>query len=271
MHFASIFRLPAPRDVFIIWRGQDANYLLNALTSQYLIESSDKGYQLHPLVRAFYYDALPLTTMMEFHKIAARFYHELFEKTKKTTKQIVPEYLGEAVHHSLAAGDRHKVQELAFYRQELRPVAQLHYRGANYELALKEYKVLVEMDDRDIDAHFHLALIYARKGRWPDAELHFGKANEIRPNSPWVLQGFAAAKLRANKLAEAEDLLLKAEAINPNHPATLVDLGRLRERQGNLPAAEDYYARAMDNDPENSFACYLMSRLLYRQGDTSEA
>jgi tetratricopeptide (TPR) repeat protein len=271
MRFASVFRLPVSRDAFVAWRGQDANYLLNALTSQYLIESSEKGYQLHPLVRAFYYDALPLNTLIEFHRIAAKFYHQLFERTKKTTKQLVPEYLGEAVHHSLAAGDRRKVQELAFYRQELRPVALSHYRKANYGLALKEYKVLADIDDRDLDAHFHLALIHARHNRWPDAELHFGKANEIRPNSPWVLQGFGAAKLRAGRLAEAEALLTRAEEINPNHAATLVDLGRLRERQGDLAAAETYFGRAIEVDHENSFAHYLMARLLYRQDEISDA
>ena len=271
LSFCSIFRLPAPREVFLKWRKEDASLLLNSLASRYLIESSEKGYQLHPLVRSFFSKDLSSAQLMSWHKIAAKFYLQEFERLKEAGKQVVPELLGEAVHHFLAAGERQKVQEFAFYGPELRPVALEHYKRGEHKVAMKDYQVLLELDRNDVDAHFHLSLIFARLKRWDDAELHFGKAIGLRPKAPWILQAYGAAKIRAGKTAEGESLLLEAEQANPNHSPTLVALGKLREEQGHFGDAEAYYRRAIEVDSHNSRAYYLLSKLLYRQGETREA
>jgi tetratricopeptide (TPR) repeat protein len=271
LSFASIFRVPAPREVFLNWRKEDASVLLSSVAGNYLIESSDRGYQLHPLVRSYFGNGLPLEQVKAWHKVAAKFYLQEFERLKTSSNQIVPEYLGEAVHHFLAAGERQKVQDFAFYGQELRPVALEHFRNGEHKVALKDYEVLLELDKNDVDAHFHLSLIFAGMARWSDAELHFGKAISLKPKAPWILQGFAKAKLRAGKWAEGEALLLEAEKINPNHSATLVELGRLREKQKQFSEAYEYYNRAIAADRNNSYAYYLLSRLLYRDGDIKEA
>jgi len=271
LSFASIFRLPVARDAFLNWRKEEASLLLSSLTGQYLIEASERGYQLHPLIRSFFGNALSLEQAKEFHRIAGKFYFDEFERFKKTTKQIVPEYLGEAVHHFLAAGDRNKVKDFAFYGQELKPVALEHYRRGDFKTAQRDYSVLVELDGNDVDAHFHLALIFARQKRWDYAELHFGKAMALRPKAYWILQGYGSAKLRAGRLAEGESLLMRAEEINPNHSPTLVEIGYLRQKQGDSVAAEDYYRRAIEADSNNSFAYYRLAKLLYQEGDIQQA
>ena len=271
LSFASVFRLPVPREVFVRWKGEEANFLLNSLASHYLIETSERGYQLHPLVREFYYDALTATQVVELHKIAGKFYIERFDKAKAAEKLVIPEYLGEAIHHYLAAGERQRVQGMAFYKQELRPVAISHYRRGDYKMAEKDYRVLIELDSLDADAHLHLALIYAREKKWGDAEHHFGKAITVRPKAYWIFQAYGAAKLRAGKLAEAEQLLTEAEELNPHHPATLVDLGRLHEKRGDVATAENYYKGAIELDPENGFAHYQLAGLLYQEDQISEA
>ena len=271
LSFCSIFRVPAPREVFLKWRKEDASLLLNSLTSRYLIESSEKGYQLHPLVRSFFNKDLSFAQLVSWHKIAGKFYLQEFERLKVGSKQVVPELLGEAVHHFLAAGERQKVQEFAFYGPELTPVALEHYRRGELKVAMKDYHVLLDLDRNDVGAHFHLSLIFARLGRWGDAEVHFGKAIGLRPKAPWILQAYGAAKLRAGKTAEGESLLLEAEKANPNHSPTLVELGRLREKQRDSVNAEAYYRRAIEADSHNSYAYYLLSRFLYRQGATREA
>lgn len=136
LSFASIFRMPAPREVFLNWRREDAGYLLTSLSGHYLIEASERGYQLHPLVRSFFGNDLSSDQLNQWHKIAAKFYLQEFNRVKQTSNQIVPEYLGEAVHHSLAAGDRQKVKDFAFYAQELRPVALEHYRSGDQRVKL---------------------------------------------------------------------------------------------------------------------------------------
>lgn len=138
-------------------------------------------------------------------------------------------------------------------------------------MALKDYLVLIDLDSNDVDAHFHLALLFARDKKWNDAQLHFGRAIEIRPKAAWILQGYANALIRANKLAEAEPLLIEAENANPYHSPTLVDFGRLYERRGDRRTAEDYYRQAVEVDPNNSFAYYTLAQLLYHEGETTEA
>lgn len=271
LSFASIFRLPVPREVFVRWRGETASFLLNSLTAQYLVECSAEGYQLHPLVRNFYFSSLSSERATEFHKVAARFFQQEFDRIKKSSRQIMPEYLGEAIHHFLAAGERQRVEGLAFYKQELKPVALEHYRRGDFKAAQRDYRVLVELDKTDVDAHFHLALIHARQKRWGDAEYHFGQAIALRPRAHWIFHGYGAAKIRAGQMAEGEELLLEAERINPNYSPTMCDLGRLREKQGDIGAAEAYYGQAIEADANNSLAYYRLAGLLYRQGDMTGA
>ncbi len=269
--FASIFRLAVSREVFLQWRKEDASYLLSSLAGQFLIESSDKGYQLHPLIRSYFSNGLSIEEAKTFHKIAAKFYLQEFNSLKDRSKQIVPEYLGESVHHFLAAGDRQTVKGLAFYSQELRPVAWEHFKRQDLDTALKDYKVLLELDTADVDAHFHLSLIYARKSQWGDAEFHFGRAIDLKPKAYWILQGYGAAKIRGNKVAEGEALLLEAEQINPKHCPTLLELGSLQEKRGDPAGAEDYYRRAIEADPNSGFAYFRLARLLYHEGDITNA
>lgn len=271
MSFASIFRLPAPRAVFLKWGGNEANYVLNSLTSQYLIESSPEGYQLHPLVRDFFYHNLGTNHAIAHHKVAAKFFEQQISKARLAGKPFVPEDLGEAVHHYLEAADWVRAKSLTYYKEELKPVARSHYQRKEFALAYRDYKVLLELDKNDVDAHFHLALIYARSGDWDDAEFHFGKAIELKGKAPWILQGYANAKMRANKLAEAEELLRESERVSPVHPATLIDLGRLMEKRDDPVGAADYYRKAIASDSDNSFAYYLLAKLLYRQDEIDEA
>jgi tetratricopeptide (TPR) repeat protein len=271
MSFASVFRLPAPRAVFLRWGGNEANYVLNSLTSQYLIESSTEGYQLHPLVRDFYYHVLGAKQAIAYHKIAAKFFEEQITRARVAGKPFVPEDLGEAVHHYLEAGEWNKVKSLAYYKEELKPIAHSHYLKKEFGLAFRDYSVLVDLDKNDADAHFHLGLIYARKNEWDSAELHFGRALELKGRAPWILQGYANALIRSDRLFEAEKLLREAERINPYYPHTLIDLGRLMERRGDPAGAADYYKRAIASDPDNSFAYFLLARLLKDQGEIEDA
>jgi Flp pilus assembly protein TadD len=156
----------------------------------------------------------------------------LYKKAKTPATESNPEFLGEAIHHYLCAGERDKVKGFSFYKYELRPVALPHYRRRDYNMALKDYRLLVAIDPNDPDSHFHLALIYAKREAWDNAEEHFGKAIRLKPNAYWILQGYAHAKLSAGQLQEAEHIFQQALEINPRHSPTLVDLGSVYARMG---------------------------------------
>jgi tetratricopeptide (TPR) repeat protein len=264
IRFASVFRLPVRRDAFVGWKADRAGFLLDSLLGRSLLETDGEEYSLHPIIRDHFYTTTPLSTLRPFHKVAGSYFLELYKKTKTPTTEPSPELLGEAIHHYLCAGERDRVRSFAFYKYELRPVALGHYRRHEFELALKDYRVLIALDPDDADSHFHLALIYARRGTWDRAEEHFGKAMRLKPKAYWILQGYAHAKLSAGQIDEAEQLLQQSLDINPRHSPTLVDLGTANARQGNEVAAESYFKQAIDVDVNNAFAYAAYARFLLR-------
>src|SRR5439155_25433273 len=136
----------------------------------------------HPIVRDYFYYGSKSADLRTFHKFAGNYYLDLFKKARDARSELDPELLGEAIHHFLSAGEREKVKSFGLYRYELRPVALTHYRRREYDLALKDYQLLEELEPNDDDVQFHLALIYGRQKKWDHAEEHFGKAVRLKPN-----------------------------------------------------------------------------------------
>ena len=265
VRFACVFRLPVSRGVFLKWKKDEANFLMDSFVGRSFLEVEADKYQLHPLIREHFYNSTSASTLQPHHRMAGQFFLDSYSKTKAGGLEPDPEDLGEAIYHFLAAGDREKAKSFGLYKYEIKPVALSHYRKGEYDLALKDYILLAQLDPNDVDAHFHLALIYARQPRWDDAEYHFGKAVTINPRAFWVYQGYAHAKLRNNEILEAEHMLKTAEQIKPNHSPTLVDLGRIRQKQGIDNEAEDYFQRAIDADENNAFAYVTYAKFLLRQ------
>lgn len=264
IRFASIFRLPVGRDAFVTWKADRATLLLDSLLGRSLLETDGETYSLHPIIRDHFYITTPLQVLRPFHRMAGSYFLDGYKKAKTATTDADPELLGEAIHHFLCAGDRDKVKTFTLYRHELRPVALTHYRKRDFNLALRDYRVLISLDPSDSEAHFHLALIYAKDREWDRAEEHFGTAMRLKPNAYWILQGYGHAKLADNHFDEAEQLLLQARTINPRHSPTLTDLGRLYAREGDEVAAEGCFKEAIDSDPNNAFAYSAYARFLLR-------
>ena len=238
---------------------------MDSFVGRSFLETDADKYQLHPLIREHYYNSTSSQVLQPLHRMAAQFFLDSYAKDKNAGLNPDPEDLGEAIYHFLAAGDRDKAKSLGLYRYEIRPVALAHYRKREYDHALKNYLLLSQFDPNDVDAHFHLCLIYARNGKWDDAENHFGKAVSLNPRAYWIFQGYAHQKLQKDKIAEAEHLLEEAERIREDHSPTLVDLGRIRLKRGLEAEAEDYFQRAIDADENNPFAYITYSRFLLHQ------
>ena len=270
LRFASIFRLPIGREIFLRWRKDEAVFLIDSLVGRSLLEIDNDKYQLHPMIREHFYNSTPASALQPFHRLSGAYFLENYSRSKSAGTDPDPEMLGEAVHHFLAAGDREKVKAFSLYKSELKPIALNHYRKSEYDLAFKDYNLLVQLDSADIDAHFHLALIFARRKQWDDAEHHFGKAISLNPRAYWVYQGYAHVKLQSGLVAEAEHLLKKSEQIKEYHSPTLVDLGRIRERQAEDEQAEEYYRKAITADSDNAFAYSAYAKFLLSQGRFEE-
>jgi tetratricopeptide (TPR) repeat protein len=262
LRFASVFRVPVSRAAFVGWKGDEAIFMLESLLGRSLMESDGgETYQLHPIIRDHFYMSCSIDVLRPFHKVAGNQFLHQYRIARAAGLRIDPEVVGEAVHHLLCANERDKVREFGLYKTELKPVALMHYRKKEFDLALKDYRVLVDLDPSDPDAHFHLAVLYGHEQRWNEAEQHFGKAMSLKGNGYWILQGYASVLMRHNRLEEAEHYLRQAERINGNHSPTLVDLGRLCAKTNRPEDAEKFFERAIEADPENTRAYFEFARL----------
>jgi tetratricopeptide (TPR) repeat protein/predicted amidohydrolase len=272
LRYASIFRVPVRREAFVRWKADAAVGLLDSLLGRSLLEIDGDTYQLHPLVRDHYYSFAGLNELRPLHKLAGMYFLDSYREARAARAPLDPEIVAEAVHHLLCAGERDKVREFGLYRHELRPVALMHYRKQSYDVASREYRLLVELDPDDHDAHFHLALIYSNDDKWNEAEAHFGKAMRLKPRGYWVLQSYAHVMLRKNRdLPRAEQLLKQAEGFNPSHSYTLVDLARLMARTERGRDAETYFLRAIEGDGDNTRAYYEYAKFLRYENRLDEA
>ena len=270
VRFASVFRLAVSRDVFLLWKKDEANFLMDSFIGRSFLESEGDKFNLHPLIREHFYNSAPTAAVQPYHKMAGQYFLDAYSRIKSTGLDPNPEFLGEAVYHFLSAGERAKAKSLGLYKNEIKPVALNHYRKAEYGPALKDYSLLIQLDPYDVDAHFHLALIYARSSKWDDAELHFGTAIRLNPRAYWVYQGYAHQKLNAGQIAEAQHLLELSEQIKQNHSPTLVDLARICDKQGQTGDAEDYFRLAIEADENNGFAYFAYARFLMNEGRYEE-
>jgi tetratricopeptide (TPR) repeat protein len=270
IRFASVFRLAVSRDVFLLWKKDEANFLMDSFIGRSFLESEGDKFNLHPLIREHFYNSAPTAALQPYHKLAGEYFLDAYSKIKSAGQDPNPELLGEAIYHFLSAGERAKAKSLGLYKNEIKPVALNHYRKAEYGPALKDYSLLIQLDPYDVDAHFHLALIYARSSKWDDAELHFGTAIRLNPRAYWVYQGYAHQKLNAGRIAEAEDLLGRSQEIRENHSPTLVDLARICEKRGQTWDSEDYFRRAIEADENNGFAYYYYAHFLMNESRYEE-
>jgi tetratricopeptide (TPR) repeat protein len=268
--FASVFRLSVGREIFLRWGKDEAAFLIDSLVGRSFLESDADKYQLHPLIREHFYSSASTSALQPFHRLAGAYFLESYTRSKSAGTDPDPELLGEAIHHYLAAGDRDKVKSFSLYKAELKPVALGHYRKQENDLALKDYTLLVQLDPTDVEAHFHLALIFAKRNEWDNAERHFGLAISHNPRAYWVYQGYAHQKLRRGFIDEAEHLLHKGEQIKEYHSPTLVDLGQIRELQREYGEAEEYYRKALSTDGDNAFAYSAYAKFLLSQSRYDE-
>jgi len=270
IRFASVFRLPVSRDVFLLWKKDEANFLMDSFIGRSFLESEGDKFSLHPLIREHFYNSAPSAVVQPYHKMAGQYFLDEYSKVKSAGLDPNPELLGESIYHFLSSGERAKARSLGLYKNEIKPVALNHYRKGEYGTALKDYLLVIQLDPNDLDAHFHLALIYARGGKWDDAELHYGTATKLNPRAYWVYQGYAHQKLNAGRIAEALRLLELSQQIKQDHSPTLVDLARICDKQGHAVDAEDYFRLAIEADENNGFAYFAYARFLLNEGRYEE-
>lgn len=249
---ASVFRRPVPSDALFL--DDDVDYVvLTSLTDQSLLrETVPRIYDMHDVLREFFYRQLTPGLRERYHRWAARFY----------TAQGEPADLVEAQFHYLRGGDPGNAAELA----------QEYGRDIIGKGFLEEFAhVLEELREADLDPSVQLEVhvlegrVADVRGQWDEAEAVYRKAAEEAARE-------AAARVEARARHWLGDLLMNRgeyEAAEAELNASLKLFGKLKDKDGQ---AEVYYSMGFLRNRNSEFMEAYRNfrkgyRLVHGEGD----
>lgn len=176
---------------------------------------------------------------------------------------------GSGVHDSAAE----KREDAAHIRVEL---GQQYMRQGKYEIALDNLRKALQYDDKFVDAHTVIAVLYERIGNYDEAGKHYQRAVELAPKSGDTNNNYGQFLCAKGEYDAAQryyaqamkDPFYKTPAVlYANAGVCLVDHGG----GARLDEAEQDFRRALSVDSRNALALFYMARVLYAKDDAFRA
>ena len=145
------------------------------------------------------------------------------------------------------------------------------------------YARAIELDKKNVNAGYKLALLHEDAGNDGQAEQLYRYLLKQSPRHMGVLEGLGLILLEQNNIKEARRLLVKAVAIFESQKAqgkslqnytpvkAFNGLGRLADRDGNYRQAQAYYQQGLSLNPDSA---EIMNNLAYSHfldGDWKQA
>ena len=170
-------------------------------------------------------------------------------------------------HVSESAAD--KLKDAAHVRVEL---GQQYMHLGKLELALENLKKALQYDDKYVDAHTVIAVLYERIGNLPEAEKHYARAVDLAPKSGDTNNNYGQFLCAEGKYVEAQKYFSQAmqdpfyktpDVVYTNAGTCLMDHGG----SAVLDDAEKDFRRALEANPQNVMALFHMAKVLYLKND----
>lgn len=102
--------------------------------------------------------------------------------------------------------------------------------------AAEEFRRVLEVDPRHLEATNGLAVVYAEAGQTDESLSLFRRAIELAPEAAHVHNNYGYALYRLGRLDEAEQALQAARRLDPGHARTQQNLALVSEARGRLAA-----------------------------------
>jgi len=141
------------------------------------------------------------------------------------------------------------------------------------EEALTRVNKALEVDRDNAQAHNLVAVIYAQLGQDPLAEKHFGRAVDLQPSDPYILNAYATYLCDRRKFTEAESQY-KAALKSPLYATpwiTMTNMGTCARRGGKSAEAQSHYEQALKANPRFAPALVALAELEYDRGEFKSA
>jgi tetratricopeptide (TPR) repeat protein len=170
----------------------------------------------------------------------------------------------QALHESTATGEREQSLLIIAEGQLLRDAGQLHEALAVFEAGL-------ELFPANTDLLYDYAMVAEKAHRWKIMESALRKIMEIAPDNQHAYNalGYSFAE-RGTRLQEAQELIGKALELAPNDPFIMDSMGWVQFRLGNLDEAETALRRAYALRPDAEIAAHL-GEVLWTKGKKEDA
>lgn len=145
------------------------------------------------------------------------------------------------------------------------------FEQKNYDKAKIEFKNVIQLDNKNVEAYYHLALIDEEKQNWQSM---FGNLMQVVRNDPQNIQ--ALLKLtrlnllsnRPNDALKHIDTLLK---LSPDNPDALSLKGAVLVKQGSFDQAMELAEQVLKQHPDNSDAVSLKTVVFLTKNNPAAA
>ncbi len=148
-------------------------------------------------------------------------------------------------------------------------LAQEYFRKGQLDVARDRVKRALELDPGSSDAHTVAALLHDQIADYPQAEIHYRRAAELKAKDGGANNNYANFLCSRARYDEA-DAYFQIAIADPYYrtpEVALVNAGTCAQRAGRPEAAEQYLRRALDRDPNYAAALLPMARSLMASGD----
>ncbi len=141
----------------------------------------------------------------------------------------------------------------------------------HFDLAMEDFRQVVDLDPEQDEARLHLAEGLIDAGQAQEALEHFQRLAARQPENVVVLMGLARCQCDLGELDEAERLLDTLLNAQPQFGLALVERGQLAVQRNQPDEAEKWLRKAIGVVPHNHRANYLLYQHLQARGKADEA
>ncbi len=186
---------------------------------------------------------------------------EPFDRSRHYTQPLDPASVLQLVH---GEGGGKKQAAKRYYDLALRMQSE-----GNFEGALTNLEMVLDMDPHYPDANNDLGVLYFQKGDTEKALAFITREVELNPGNADSLKNKADLLMELGRMEEAIDTYGRVLAIYPESVDTLLTVGALNARADRLEDAMTFFARALEIDRENPTAIENIELVKDRMGRQS--
>ena len=140
-------------------------------------------------------------------------------------------------------------------------IALYFHRAGEFENALRYYRLVLDRDELNAQAHNNLGLLYQERGLLQDSARELKRALAIEPRNAGTHNNYGVTLLMLKRIDEAAAEFQAALALEPANLDALVNLGLAQRDAGQLDTAKETLLRALNRSPDNAAAHYNLAQL----------